>query len=154
VYRRVLPSTNLTFLSAVMFDGRETLQPLNSPASYTANLRFDLRHQAMDATLGHAQAAASPSQAQLDAIVDFGVALYTAQRRDQAAGDLKAQNARGGPEDLSGTEFYPGINDPLGGNPTGAPFDPSHGISIFGVWKDLSSLNPNTDARKAVARGE
>ena len=29
VYRRPLPTTNLRFLSAVMFDGRETIMPLN-----------------------------------------------------------------------------------------------------------------------------
>ena len=31
VYRRPLPTTNLRFLSAVMFDGRETVQPLTTP---------------------------------------------------------------------------------------------------------------------------
>jgi len=154
VYRRVLPSTNLGFLSAVMFDGRETVQPLTSSASYLTNLRADLKHQALDATLGHAQAVASPSSAQLDAIVDFELALYTAQRWDHDAGDLKAQNARGGPEELTSTTFYPGINDPLGGNPTGASFDPSHGISVYRDWKDLTSTNPEAAARRAVARGE
>ena len=36
VYRRPLPTTNLRFLSAVMFDGRETLQPLNDGATFLA----------------------------------------------------------------------------------------------------------------------
>src|SRR5579883_781274 len=40
VYRRPLPATNLNFLSAIMWDGREP----------------SLAHQALDATLGHAQA--------------------------------------------------------------------------------------------------
>src|SRR5215472_15748947 len=39
VYRRPLPATNLSFLSAVMFDGRETVMPLSSPATFAANLR-------------------------------------------------------------------------------------------------------------------
>jgi len=30
VYRRPLPTTNLGFLSTIMFDGRETIQPLNN----------------------------------------------------------------------------------------------------------------------------
>src|SRR3989442_714516 len=58
LYRRPLPTTNLNFLSAVMFDGRETIQPLNNEGTFLANLRTDLTHQAMDATPGHAQAAA------------------------------------------------------------------------------------------------
>jgi cytochrome c peroxidase len=50
VYRRPLPTANLSLLSAIMFDGRETLQPLTSAETYTANLRANLIHQAMDAT--------------------------------------------------------------------------------------------------------
>jgi hypothetical protein len=61
VYRRPLPATNLDFLTAVMFDGRETVAPLNDPQTYAANLITDLEHQALDATLGHAQAAVPPT---------------------------------------------------------------------------------------------
>ena len=50
VYRRPLPATNLSFLSAVMSDGRETIAPLTNGASYSANLRADLTQQAIDAT--------------------------------------------------------------------------------------------------------
>src|SRR6266851_5011996 len=58
MYRRPLPTTNLPFLSAVMFDGRES-----SPATgtikivynnYPASLLSDLAHQSVDATVGHA----------------------------------------------------------------------------------------------------
>ncbi|HMJ58604.1 MAG TPA: hypothetical protein VK467_05675, partial [Gemmatimonadales bacterium] len=101
VYRRPLPTTNLRFLSAVMFDGRETVQPLTSGATLMANLRTNLAHQAMDATLGHAQAAASPSTAQQNAIVDFELALFSAQRVDNDAGVLNAQGAKGGPDALT-----------------------------------------------------
>jgi cytochrome c peroxidase len=75
VYRRILPTTNLRFLSTVMWDGRETVQPLIDRNTFTSNLRAGLLHQAMDATLGHAQATGSPSPAQLNAIVDFELAL-------------------------------------------------------------------------------
>src|SRR6266516_3401097 len=44
VYRRPLPTANLAFLSAVMIDGRETLQPLNDRATFLANLKSDLAH--------------------------------------------------------------------------------------------------------------
>jgi len=152
-YRRPLPATNLSFLSAVMYDGRETVNPLNDGATFLANLRSDLAHQAMDATLGHAQATATPTAAQLDEIVDFEIALYTAQRVDDAAGVLNAQGAQGGPTTLASTSYYPGVNDPLGGNPTGAAFDPN-AFTIYAAWQKLTSSNPNTQARQAVARGE
>src|SRR6266702_4158394 len=118
-----------------------------------ANLRADLAHQAMDATLGHAQASASPTTAQLNAIVDFELALFTAQRVDDSAGVLNAQGADGDPEDLVSAPYYPGINDPLGGNPTGAPFNPN-AFTIYEPWKTLTSSNPSTAARQAVARGQ
>lgn len=153
VYRRPLPSTNLKFLSAVMFDGRETVSPLNDPATYDANLHADLSHQAVDATLGHAQAAVPPSPAQVAAIVDFESSLYTAQRSDASAGELNAAGASGGPFSLASQPFFPGMNDPLGGNPTGAPFDPS-AMTIFRNWLSETDRGRETPARQAVARGE
>src|SRR5262249_15813123 len=54
-YRRPLPSTNLGFLSTIMWDGREP----------------DLFHQAIDATLGHAQANTGPTSNQQQQIVTF-----------------------------------------------------------------------------------
>jgi len=155
MYRRPLPSTNLGFLSTVMFDGRETIAPLNNPETHAANLRADLSHQAVDATLGHAQAAVAPTSEQVAQIVDFELALFTAQRSDDAAGVLQAQGANGGPRELVGQPFFPGINDPLGGNPAGTPFN-SDAFTIFRPWLDLPSADqsPYTQARQAVARGE
>ena len=70
VYRRPLPTVNLRFLSAVMFDGRETIQPLTDKATFKANLKTDLAHQALSATLrrglrgrGGAGPAAVPAEA-------------------------------------------------------------------------------------------
>lgn len=153
VYRRPLPATNLRFLTAVMFDGRETVMPLNNPATFLANLRTDLSHQAMDATLGHAQAAVAPTSGQVAGIVDFEMSLYSAQRSDNGAGELNASGASGGPSTLAGQTFYPGINDPLGGNPTGAAFDPSS-MSIFQHWLSVTNNGRQTPARQAIARGE
>src|SRR5215471_17956965 len=70
LFRRPLPSTNLKFLSAVMWDGRESV-----PGSITQGLL----NQANDATRGHAQAARDLTQAERQAIVDFETALFTAQ---------------------------------------------------------------------------
>ena len=153
VYRRPLPTVNLRFLSAVMFDGRETIQPLTDKSTFRANLKTDLAHQAMDATLIHAQAAASPTAAQVNAIVNFELALFTAQQVDNSAGALSAQRATGGPDALVSAPFYPGINDPLGDNPKGTAFDPN-AFTIFAPWQDLSGSGRNADARRAVARGQ
>ena len=153
MYRRPLPTTNLRFLSAVMFDGRETVQPLNNGSTFLANLRADLAHQAIDATLGHAQASTAPTAAQVNAIVDFELALFSAQRLDDSTGVLNAQGASGGPDALTSALYYPGINDPLGGNPTGATFQPA-AFTIYAPWNGLKSSNPYTAARQAVVRGQ
>jgi hypothetical protein len=102
----------------------------------------------MDATLGHAQASVSPTAAQQNAIVDFELALFSAQRTDNDAGVLNAQGANGGPDALTSAPYFPGINDPLGGNPTGAAFNPQ-AFTIYAPWQNLSSA-----ARQAVARGQ
>jgi cytochrome c peroxidase len=153
VYRRVLPTTNLRFLSAVMWDGRETVQPLTDRNTVTSNLRAGLLHQAMDATLGHAQAASSPTPAQLNSIVDFELALFTAQQTDNVAGVLQSEQGNGGPTALAGAAYFPGINDPLGDNPTGAAFDPG-ASTLFKSWKDLGNSGRYAEPRKALARGE
>lgn len=83
VYRRPLPSTNLGFLSAVMFDGRESLlYPLNKEQTFAANLNTDLTQQATDAILTHAQATQPPTATQLSQIVGFELALNSAQLSD------------------------------------------------------------------------
>jgi hypothetical protein len=126
VYRRPLPTANISFLSTVMWDGRES----------TANgLDSDLRNQARDATLGHAQAVASPTDAQLGEIVAFQKGVFTAQVFDNKARFLSADNAKGGPIKLSMQEFFIGINDPLGGNPKGIPFT-SQVFDLYRPWLD------------------
>jgi cytochrome c peroxidase len=155
-YRRPLPSTNLGFLSAIMWDGREP----------------DLFHQSVDATLGHAQGSTAPSVAQQNQIVGFegcasannpgpcaaipaGGGLFTAQLGDAVAGSLDRQGATGGPvnlaEDLS--DFFIGINDPLGANPTDAPFSPVI-FTEYDAWSNLSGASKAIPARRAIARGE
>ena len=155
VYRRPLPTANLGFLSAVMFDGRETGVPLNSADTFGANLRADLKHQALDATLGHAQAAVAPTDAQLNAIVDFELALTTAQISDSRAGMLSAAGALGGPLYLAQQEYYPGINDSLGMAPDGAAFS-TDVMQMFGAWARTQRpiYDDRTRARADIAAGE
>jgi hypothetical protein len=147
LFRRPLPSTNLPFISAVMWDGRETF------AGNT--IHFDLGHQSNDATLGHAQAATPLTAAQEEEIVDFEVQLFTAQSRDDEAGNLEARGGGGGPVQLSATPFHIGINDTLGADPSGAPFDPV-AMTLFAAWSGIKSGDDDgrNAARLAVARGE
>jgi hypothetical protein len=152
VYRRPLPSTNLSFLSTVMWDGRETFK---NPDGTFKPISFDLAHQSVDATLGHAQALNAPTPEQQQQIVDFETALFTAQIRDNEAGLLDAKGATGGPSALSQQSFFIGINDPLGLNPTGAPFS-STIFTLFEKWRNIpdAQFDELTEARRSIARGE
>jgi cytochrome c peroxidase len=161
VYRRPLPTTNLNFLSAIMFDGRETTSSLNSASTFQTNLIADLTHQAMDATNIHAQA--NPpftlTDPRLPQMVNLELGLSTAQIYDVAAGYLGARGAEGGPFYLSQTQYHPGINDVLGADPTGAAFN-SSAFNIFAPWQNLAPHRDPEDAfdrtaaRKAIAAGE
>ena len=141
LFRRPLPTTNLAFLSGVMWDGRETFSG--------QSIVQDLGHQANDATLGHAEAAIPGLTAdQEQQIVAFETSLFTAQVADNAAGDLTANGTTGGATNLSTQALYLGINDVLGKDPTGAAFNPS-AMTLFNAWAGSSD-----GAKAAVARGE
>ncbi|MBV8759870.1 MAG: hypothetical protein JO257_21450 [Deltaproteobacteria bacterium] len=89
LFRRPLPSTNLGFLSQIMWDTREAT----------------LATQATDATTGHAQAMGVDTT-QIDQIVAFESSIYTAQRSDDVAGDLA--EGGGGAQALSTQALLPG----------------------------------------------
>ena len=156
VYRRPLPTTNLRFLSAVMFDGRETIAPLNDPKTFQANLVTDLMHQSVSATVTHAQGV-TPTIAQQTDIVNFELGLFSAQLADNHAGLLNQYGAFGGARDLSSQNYYPGINDTLGADPTGAAFNPT-GFTLYSSWENLQSGNrrdwAQVAARQDIAAGE
>ncbi len=128
LYRRPLPSTNLKFLNGIMWDGREP----------------DLKTQALDATMVHAQSTTPPTNTQLQQIVTLETSLFTAQSADTQAGDLTAQGANGGPVFLSTQPFSPGIN-------TGAAFTPN-AFTLYTNWASASGAN--AAAQQSVARGE
>jgi cytochrome c peroxidase len=155
MYRRPLPSTNLGFLSTVMFDGRE-FPVVGEPKPFTeAEINAALHQQSVDATRGHAQAATDPTQAQQDQIVAFETALFTAQSLDDEAGPLHADGAAGGPVALSQQNFFLGINDPLGNNPNKVPFTPAI-FSLYQNWLNIPDreFDEHTAARRSIARGE
>jgi cytochrome c peroxidase len=154
LYRRPLPSTNLGFLSTIMWDGRES----------------SLFSQAVDAALIHAQANAAPTAAQQQQIIGFegcttaftpvpcvntpsGTGLFTAQIFDGAAGYLAADGASGGPISLAPElgGFFICVNDPFGCD--GQIFNPVI-FTAYQAWAKLSGGDPVTQARLSIARGE
>ncbi len=114
LYRRPLPSTNLRFQPTIMWDGREP----------------SLAEQSMDATLGHAQAMQTETDA-MDEIVAFESEVYTAQIFDNGAGDL---TGLAGPARLVTQPYTPGVTGPS---------------NLFGSWG-----NATPQRRAAIARGE
>jgi hypothetical protein len=163
LFRRPLPSANLQFLSAVMWDGRETFADPSSKdciAGTTkcfASIHFDLVDQANGATTGHAQSVQPLTAVQREAIVRFESGLFTAQAYDADAKELDAEGAAGGPWTLARMPFYFGINDVISGDyRTGAPFDPQV-FHLYDAWGGAAppSAEPATaEARRAVARGQ
>jgi cytochrome c peroxidase len=159
MYRRPLPTTNLNFLSTIMFDGRETKNLLNNGTTFIANLNADLTQQALDAITIHAQAAQAPTAAQLTEIVQFELGLFTAQADDAKAGGLQAHGAGAGPIHLASQVYYPGTNDSLGADPSGAAFNPAS-MTLFTTWSDFRAENGDHQeeardaARRAIAAGE
>jgi hypothetical protein len=173
MYRRPLPTTNLPFLSAVMFDGRESSPATGTTrilySNYPTSLMNDLAHQSVDATLIHAQGDGTrPTPDEQKQIVDFETKIFTAQTHDRRAGDLDALGAKGGPAALTTQPFFITVNSSV--HPVVAAFEqpgglvtPGDGIfttNIFDTYdkwmslKDTDDDDERTAARKAVARGE
>ena len=165
LYRRPVPSTNLRFQSAIMWDGREsTPQTGTQKITYATNptdLLADLAHQAFDATNGHAQGTTPLTAAQQKQIVDFEMALITAQAYDYRAGALDSGGADGGPVFLAKhamPDFFVSINDPLGGNAKNIPFTPTI-FKLFDDWTQVVGwpfglFGPERVRRESIARGQ
>lgn len=165
LFRRPLPTTNLGFLSTVMWDGRETFKDPGSSncvvgsSNCFARLPFDLADQSNTATQTHAQGLAPLTPAQRSAIVVFETSLFTAQVFDRDAGLLTAQGARGGPVAMAAQDFYFGINDTLAGDyRTHLPFDKTV-MTMYDAWATAPADPDSRDdergrLRRAVARGQ
>jgi cytochrome c peroxidase len=156
MFRRPLPSTNLIFDSAVMWDGRETLEKPDTIAGEQGEsaLLFDLADQANGATLGHAQGTTSiaGTQTQTD-IVTFETNVYTAQSLMQFQHiTLSADGANGGSQYLADTTapaFFIGVNDPLQAGFTNADFN------IFAAWEPTSPTYKSLKkSEQSIGRGE
>ena len=156
LFRRPLPSTNLLLLSAVMWDGRETLEKITTHAGdgTPAALMFDLDDQANSATTGHAQGAPIVGTPEQQDIVSFEQGLSTAQvvLVPETGVALLSVGADGGPHYLQNSvtpAFSIGVNDPL--NP---PFTNTI-FTIYSAWEPGSAeyrrLSP---VQQAIGRGE
>lgn len=140
LFRRPLPSTNLAFLSTVMWDGRKTFTG--------RTMRFNLRDQANAATVGHAEGAPLTEKMR-KAIAAFELRLFTAQVHDEAARSLMGAGAGGGPRILATQPYYPGINsseDPTGTPPTALAF------TLFDAW--TTATGTRAAPRQSIARGQ
>lgn len=156
LFRRPLPSTNLTFLTGAMWDGRETITPFLPPMHAGQSndaLQTALIQQATHATMGHAQGLNALTDEQVAQIVSFEIGLTTAQIRDDAAGFLNEADAIGGPRVLAVQRFYVGINDTLGADPTHGLFD-AGAMNVFAAWSLPDDQSARGLARASIARGE
>jgi len=162
LFRRPMPTTNLKFLSAVMWDGRETTRSDTSTdcifgtTTCFSSIAFDLSTQANHATRGHAEALADLTEAERIEIVNFEIGLFTAQIIDNNAGSLTRNRVNGGPGFLMAQDYYFGINDTLVGDyRTRESFD-SNAMSLYNTWERYSgrATNQTERARGAIARGQ
>jgi cytochrome c peroxidase len=152
LYRRPLPSANLTFLSDVRWDARETVQPVTTGPGLTAigALLFDLGSQANHASMTHEESQSILDTQALADMVAFEQNLYTAQLSVKSL-DLGSQ---GGPGFIAHTlarGFFVGQNDPLGKDFSRTVF------TLYSDWEpghyDHSHAEL-TDLQKSIGEGE
>jgi hypothetical protein len=83
----------------------------------------------------------------LTAIVNFEMNLATAQQVVRGAGSVDAGRAEGGPVYLANQTFYVTINDVLGADVSGQPFN-ADSMTLFQAWE-----NSSDPTRASIARG-
>lgn len=160
MFRRPLPTTNLRFLTAVMWDGRESFAPAGgfpirsdaTPLENEAALFMNLMNQANNATTSHAEGEPI-TEAEARAIVEFQLNLQTAQRNDRSGGNLSPRKVFGGPEYLAEEIFYVTINDVLGEDVLTGAFDP-HAMNLFDGWASSKNAEQAAIARGAALFGD
>jgi cytochrome c peroxidase len=121
------PFTHILESGNIMWDGREPT----------------LQSQAIDATLGHAQAAATPSDAQVAQMVAFETGVFSAQSSSILAGSLTALGAMGGPVNLQ--PILPG---------QAAALAPVAHVSPFDAWSTVTGSSLQNLQRESIYRGQ
>ncbi len=148
LYRRPLLSTNLKFVTnlnpVVTGDPLSTDPSATPPADpgtgfpQSGNIMWDgreatLESQAINATLGHAQATKAPTDDQIKQIVAFELGIYSAQSYDLVAGKLTADGATGGAQNLS--TIAPDLSNPP---PLFIPGASPTGFDLYNSWNSAS----------------
>jgi len=134
VYRRILPTTNLVFLSDVMWDGRET--------SPNGALTDSLIAQANRAVNSHAAGLAPASVSAIGSAVGLELLQFTAQIFDNAAGPLDASGISGGLASLV-------VSRPVKAA-AGQPV-----FTLFSAWENkLPTADSVASAQASIGRGE
>jgi cytochrome c peroxidase len=149
-----------------MVDGRESTPATGTTkilfSNYPNSLLSDLAHQSVDATVTHAQGDGTrPTAAEQQAIVNFEMALFTAQSIGNITGRLNARGANGGALPLTTQPFFITMNSsvnplvPTLEQPGGlvAPGDGKFSPAIFSPF-DAWATMPYDSPRAAVARGQ
>jgi hypothetical protein len=147
MYRRPLPAANTAFVTTVMWDGRENVNPPNNTEALIA---ANLAHQSNDATRGHAQAAADLSAADQSSIVTFETGLFNAQHRIGFL-DLDDHRGHGGARSLLEDVlpgFFIGINDVFS-----AGFTPTI-FTLYAAWEPGAHPGAPGPLAAAIGRGE
>jgi cytochrome c peroxidase len=145
VYRRPLMASNLKFVTTIDPVGGTPLP--NDPSTglpESGNIMWDgreptLQSQAIHATLGHAQALSAPTDAQVQEMVDFENAVFSAQVFDKKAHSLTALGAAGGPLNLQAMQA---------GHILAIPF------TEYDAWAKLDDDAERGKQRQSVARGQ
>lgn len=166
VFRRPLPATNLAFAKSVMWDMRETATgslraPFTPDVTNAPSLEVQLKQQALNATMGHAQAMMPGlSDAQAESIVKFEMSLFSAQTQVNEAGDLSGEGALGGTLALTKQAVTPlcgnlitYTNDPQYPQCQQYRYDPTV-FTIFDAWVDLPEGDAQSQMRASIARGQ
>ena len=157
LFRRPPPATNLIFDTAIMWDGRETLQAIATQPKQqsTAPLLFDLSDQANGATTGHAQGASIAGTQAVSDIIQFETNTFNGQiffTESRNSVQLNEDGGHGGTLYLQQTvapAFFVGTNDPLKPGFTAASFD------IYAAWEPTSSQYPSSSPlQQSIGRGE
>ena len=114
-----------TLSGNIMWDGREPT----------------FEHQAVDATLGHAQATRAPTEAQVKQIVAFETRMFNGQQ---------TVNTKSGPVDLSiGVNGGPSYAATIVAGGTA-----SRAFDIFDGWRSNTGSAPTDEMRQSILRGQ
>ena len=139
MYRRPLPSTNLGFLSTVMWDGREPSLASQATDATWVTLRPTRRRLRLKwLRLWLSRAAYSP-------------------RRSTMRTPTSTQRGRDGWTCcalVAARQFYIGVNDPFGQNPNKSLTFSSSIFDLYKPWLGLPGRGGVVQGRKSVARGE